>query len=401
MRTKKLTAIELARDYRRRGWQPVPIDRGQKTPRDKAWQSLPITEANVKDYFGNDDNVGVQLGARSGGLTDVDIDCAEALDLADEILPATEAIFGRRSKPKSHCLYVTDLCTTDQKAMIRFAEPKTLSNGQESATLVELRIGGGDKAAQTVAPGSVHPSGEKVRWDTEGEPTRVSGAVLKKAVAMLAVAALLVRRYPASGNRHEAALVLGGVLARGPATSADEIKKFVSAVARRAGDEEAEERGNSAAGAVGLLAQGQPTPGLPRMREVWGTDLTDTIAKWLELAGDTGDGDSEIDRLARLDLLAYDREREQAADRLGIRVGTLDRLVEQRRHKLQQNGSDDFLAPVEPWPEPVDGNELLNELCDVFERHVVLHWSAGLACCLVDASRAWLQCGRALSHSGY
>jgi len=286
MRRNILAAVELARDYLRRGWQPVPIDRGQKMPRDKAWQSLAITEANVEDYFSDDDNVGVQLGGRSGGLTDVDIDCAEALGLANDILPATEAIFGRRSKPRSHRLYVTDLCTTDQKATIRFAEPKTLSNGQESATLVELRIGGGDKAAQTVAPGSVHPSGEKVRWDTEGEPTSVSGVDLKRAVAMLAFAALLVRHYPASGNRHEAALVLGGVLARGPADSADEIEKFVSAVARRAGDEEAEERGNSAAGAVGLLTQGQPTPGLPRMREVWGAEVTDTVAKWLEIGGD-------------------------------------------------------------------------------------------------------------------
>jgi hypothetical protein len=382
MRTNILTAVELARDDLRRGWQPVPIDRGQKIPRDKAWQSLAITETNVEDYFGNDDNVGVQLGARSGGLTDVDIDCAEALGLANDILPATEAIFGRRSKPRSHRLYVTDLCTTDQKATIRFAEPKTLSNGQESATLVELRIGGGDKGAQTVAPGSVHPSGEKVRWDTEGEPTPVSGVVLKKAVARLAAAALLVRHYPASGNRHEAALVLGGVLARGPASSTDEIKKFVSAVARSAGDEEAEERGNSAAGAVSLLTQGQPTPGLPRMREVWGTDLTDTIAKLLELTGDVGDGDREIDRLARLDLLAYEREREQAAHRLGIRVSALDKLIEQRRHELQQNGSDDFLAPVEPWPHPVDGNGLLEDLCDVFDRHVVLSPSACLACAL-------------------
>ena len=65
------SAFELARDCLQRGWQPVPIDRGQKRPRDNAWQSLAITEANVEDYFGNDDNVGVQLGVRSGGLTQI------------------------------------------------------------------------------------------------------------------------------------------------------------------------------------------------------------------------------------------------------------------------------------------------------------------------------------------
>jgi Bifunctional DNA primase/polymerase, N-terminal len=226
------SSVDLARDYRRRGWQPVPIDRGKKRPRDNAWQSLTITDANIEDYFGNDDNVGVQLGARSGGLTDVDIDCAEALDLADDILPATDAIFGRGSKPRSHRLYITDLYTTEPRATIPFAEPNTLSNGQESAMLVELRTGGGDKAAQTVAPGSVHPSGENVCWDTAGEPSSVSGADLKRSVAMLAVAALLVRHYPAGGTRQGAALVLGGVLARGPLRSADEITKFVTAIAR-------------------------------------------------------------------------------------------------------------------------------------------------------------------------
>src|ERR1700745_828987 len=117
------SAVELARDYLRRGWQPVPIDRGQKRPRDNAWQSLGITEANIEDYFSNDDNVGVQLGARSGGLTDGDIDCGEAMSLAAAILPGTEAIFGRRSKPRSHRLYVTDLHTTEQKATLRFTEP--------------------------------------------------------------------------------------------------------------------------------------------------------------------------------------------------------------------------------------------------------------------------------------
>jgi hypothetical protein len=347
------SAVDLARDYLRRGWQPVPIDRGQKRPRDNAWQSLAITDANVEDHFGNDDNVGVQLGARSSGLTDVDIDCAEALDLADHILPATGAIFGRGSKPRSHRLYITELSSTEQKATLRFAEPNALSNGQEPATLVELRIGGGDKGAQTVSPGSVHPSGEKVRWDDEGAPTSVSGADLKRKVAALAVAALLVRHYPATGNRHHAALVLGGVLARGPALSADEIKKIVSAVARCAGDEQAVARGNSAAGAVDLLAQGRPTPGLPRMREVWGAVLTDTIKKWLELADDIGGGDGEIDRLAGLDVLAYERERRQAARRLGIRESVLERVVEQQRRELQQNGSGEFLAAVEVWPEPV------------------------------------------------
>jgi hypothetical protein len=277
-------AESKAREYLRRGWQPIPIEVRQEKPRDKAWQALDVTEANVEEFFDREDNTGIQLGARSNGLTDVDLDCPEALELADVILPATRAVFGRPSKPANHRLYITDLCATEQKAAIQFREPPALSSDGKPVTLVVLRIGAGDKGAQTLAPGSLHPSGEEVCWDDDGDPATVSGVKLKKDVAELAVAILLARHYPPAGSRHEAALVLGGVLARVPGATADGITSLVSAIARCAGDEDADRRGKSAAGAVALFVRGEPIPGLPRMREVWGADVADTAAKWLGLA---------------------------------------------------------------------------------------------------------------------
>jgi hypothetical protein len=47
----------------------------------------------------------VQLGPKSGGLCDVDLDCTEAVVLAPAFLPPTHAVFGRKSKPRSHYLY--------------------------------------------------------------------------------------------------------------------------------------------------------------------------------------------------------------------------------------------------------------------------------------------------------
>jgi putative DNA primase/helicase len=41
--------------------------------------------------------------------------------------------------------------------------------------------------------------------------------------------------------------------------------------------------GRTAAGALDLFKRGEPTPGIPRMREVWGSDLADTVAKWLSI----------------------------------------------------------------------------------------------------------------------
>src|ERR1700686_2716111 len=103
------TACDIALGYLRRGWQPVPVPHGEKKPNLTDWPSLRVTEANVAEYFGRGGNVGVLLGAASGGLTDVDLDCPEALALADVFLPDTTAIFGRHSKRRSHRLYVTQL----------------------------------------------------------------------------------------------------------------------------------------------------------------------------------------------------------------------------------------------------------------------------------------------------
>src|SRR5260370_1189416 len=82
----------------------------------------------------------------SSGLTDIDLDCPEAIALAPYILPATDAVFGRQSKPASHFLYTTALAGVVNKAAQRFKDP------MPNAMMVELRIGGA-KGAQTVFPG--------------------------------------------------------------------------------------------------------------------------------------------------------------------------------------------------------------------------------------------------------
>jgi putative DNA primase/helicase len=77
---------------------------------------------------------------------------------------------------------------------------------------------------------------------------------------------------------------------------------------------------------------------------------------------------AEVERLASLDPILADREIKAAAKRLGCRVGTLDREVRQARSSTAAaagaNGSGtplEILDPV-PWPEPVDGAAVLDEL---------------------------------------
>jgi hypothetical protein len=68
----------------------------------------------------------------------------------------------------------------------------------------------------------------------------------------------------------------------------------------------------------------------------------------------------EVARLSRLSMLEYDRQREEAAKRLEVRVGTLDKAVWKQRASAD---NDDGALPhwkVEPSPEPVDGAAFLN-----------------------------------------
>ena len=211
------------------------------------------------------------------------------------LLPATAARFGRASKPRSHWLYLSDLCDSEQRAAIQNKAPPKLGG----AMLVELRIGAGDKAAQTLFPPSLHPSGEAVQWASDELPARIPGAELKLAVARIAAGALLVRHYPGEGSRHEAALVLGGALARAQ-WNCDEIAGWVEAVARTAADFDPRERARTAAGAVDKLNGGDNVAGIPRLREVWGKDVADTVARWLNIrAGDKAQAVGE-DALALL-----------------------------------------------------------------------------------------------------
>jgi putative DNA primase/helicase len=82
-------------------------------------------------------------------------------------------------------------------------------------------------------------------------------------------------------------------------------------------------------------------------------------------------------RLAALPLLEYDRCRQMEADALGIRVATLDAEVERQRRcigasdaTLQGYAID--LPDVEPWPQPVNGADVLHEISNTFSQYLAL-----------------------------
>ena len=81
--------------------------------------------------------------------------------------------------------------------------------------------------------------------------------------------------------------------------------------------------------------------------------------------------DGEVARLAKLPKAAYDLARRDAAGKLGVRFPILDKLVADARPKGDSpagQGRPLQLPEPEPWPEPVDGAELLDEIEAVFVR---------------------------------
>ena len=110
---------------------------------------------------------------------------------------------------------------------------------------------------------------------------------------------------------------------------------------------------------------------------------------------------SEIARLSELGHIEYARERQSAAKRLGVNLGALDAAVDEARAKQRKNDGETttaFLSDPVPWPEPVEGEQLITEILQHYkaphgafracvDRHRV-------ACCL----HALPRCGSTLAN---
>jgi putative DNA primase/helicase len=100
-------------------------------------------------------------------------------------------------------------------------------------------------------------------------------------------------------------------------------------------------------------------------------------------------GSFDIDELAKLDPLEYERLRKEAARSLGIRVAMLDSEVMARRQR-----SSGATRVIEPWESEVDGEKLLDELEATIKRHIVMTGDEAIAvalwivhCYVHDANR--------------
>lgn len=272
------TALDNATDILRRGWQPIPIPHRSKNPNFAGWQNLNLTESDLPKYFnGKPQNIGVHLGTKSNGLTDIDLDSPEAIKIADYFLPKTEAVFGRAGKPRSHRLYY---CANGK--FEKFNNPFLIVSKDEKerkqACIVELRTGNGK---QTVFPGSTHESGESISWQSNGEPLKIDAQTLRRSCALLA-SACLVATFWRNGMRNELNLALSGALLRNGFDLAA-TKQFIRAVGAAADDEEISDRIKAIDATAQKIKSDENVFGFPKLAELTDKKLVETVCKWLEI----------------------------------------------------------------------------------------------------------------------
>lgn len=181
---------EWATEYRRRGLAVCRVKLGEKRPTYKDWTLKSLEPGD----FGPDDSIGIISGRLSGDLVCVDIDCFEALAVADRYLPSTRMEEGRPGKPRSHRWYrVTDIpqdwtatCAGGMGGPRSCPFAKGLGAGQ---MVVEFRGTG----SQAVVPASLWTSKdgtqqERRLWHGFGEPVVLGYMELLEAVARFAAA---------------------------------------------------------------------------------------------------------------------------------------------------------------------------------------------------------------------
>lgn len=227
--------------YRARGWVPVPLV-GKKP-----FEANFLSRTVESTWPSGDYNVGLLLGAASGGLLDVDLDCPEAVALAPALLPST---LGFSRGPDSGHLFFSCVAIDKREA---YSE-------SDGGMIVEIRSGGG----QTMVPPSVHPdTRQALEWTHPWrEPLVIDAADLRRRVGWVAALSLVARHWP-RGGRHEAQLALAGTLLTEGWTE-EEALEALCAVCRIAGDEDRPKRDSTIRRTAERVANCEETTG-------WGT----------------------------------------------------------------------------------------------------------------------------------
>jgi P4 family phage/plasmid primase-like protien len=232
----------------------IPVAEGEKNPNRLGWQKERYHIEDVPRLWNNGQGVGILWGAPSDGRVDIDCDWPEAAAAASYIAPETRT-FGRLSSPASH--FVLHATGTIPKTK-RYKLP---GEGDDNAVVELLSTG-----TQSLAPPSLHDSGERRRWYQERGTAQVDGSEVAAIAADIATAALLTRNYPGKGARHD--YVMAGAGYTGRNLPRERAERVMYAVIRASGDEEAAKRRADVQDTLGKIERNEPTTGGPTLDEL-------------------------------------------------------------------------------------------------------------------------------------
>jgi hypothetical protein len=270
-----LTVIRTYKWAEKNGIKVTPLTKGAKAAIDQNYADPSYQSPPLDRWIKNDLGIGVITGPVNSGPVDIDLDCAEAIHFAPYFLPPTQAVFGRKSKPRSHYLYRVDTPTFDKFAIVDRAKAAA-----SVTTIVEAR----GERHQTAAPGTINPSGEIVEWahDPMPELTTVPAQELVRSVQKIALATLVARYVWGAGNHNAPTLYLTGTFFY-LKWSQEEVEQFITALMEWDGDKDTGARIGTVRNTYKKGEQGKKIQGAGVLRkQLKDDDLTDRI---LELAG--------------------------------------------------------------------------------------------------------------------
>ena len=241
-------SISLIRSH---GLKPIMIQKGSKFP----IAGFELSALEVRDHgetirrLEADPNIGIGA-VFEGKLVDIDIDVDKSdkfsvfKDCVRKFCPPTTLSWGRDSHPNSHFVHWLDKDFKPES----FQRIKSMFQKRYP---LEIRGGEFKTLKYTVLPGSIHETGELIRWseivdlDPTLERTKVNTDDLFKQLR-LAGAATLLSEYWVEGNRNELSLAFSGMAYRMAAQSVgpfivtrDDIVRVLTAAMEYAEDTDA------------------------------------------------------------------------------------------------------------------------------------------------------------------
>lgn len=204
MSGREVVSSLLERGFKIVTWSGAGDDKG---PNEKGWHAKAAAGGYDLDDHRDGDRAGILTGIEiTPGriLHDVDIDDALRAQIAIDMLPPTEFVWGRQSKRVSHCLYTT----SELLPTMQFKDPV------DNTMLIELRGAG----LQSMCPPSIWSKDgkrEPLKFMKDGSLGFVADpAKLPRRVTLAAIGMLLGKHFGRHGFGHEPRLAWAGFLLR-------------------------------------------------------------------------------------------------------------------------------------------------------------------------------------------